>query len=153
MGKYKQSTKAEVEKRIDLVYELLVLKRYRKSEILRFISENEGWRVSQRQVENYISAATERLKKLSMKTREEWLKETKERIEDIYAMAYNKGSISECRMILETENRILGYEDLPPIVELKTGDFINITTLLTEKEKAELLWKFQKKTGCADSKS
>lgn len=60
MSRKQQSTDAEVERRIGEVFNLLVAG-VRRREVLQFAA-SQGWDLKDRQVDNYIAAATEQIR-------------------------------------------------------------------------------------------
>ena len=77
----KKATHAEIEERVTVVYTLLIRGASRE-EILRHGSET--WSLTTRQVEDYLSRATQRLKALAAYVREEEIGRARAQLHDLY---------------------------------------------------------------------
>lgn len=104
-----KSTNAELEMRVNKVYELLI-NSWNRYDILQYVRKN--WDIEDKQADNYIAKAKEIIKENAKQTQEEWLEDTKNKLQDLYKKAMSQKQTRECRQIIVTANKVLGYEKL-----------------------------------------
>ena len=104
-----RSTEAEVSQRIEAVFKLLIDGK-RPVEIIRFASEN-GWKVGDRQVENYIARANRLIEDQSATVRSREVGRAITRLTAWLAKAHELGDIKLSLEIQKELNKLLGlYE-------------------------------------------
>ncbi len=111
MSKETKCSIAELEKRINKVYEHLI-NGWTRHDILQYISKNKDWNVCDRQVDGYIAKANKRIKEVAKETRDEFIEKAKNRFQDIYKKAMSEKELNTCLRTIEMENKILGYEKI-----------------------------------------
>jgi hypothetical protein len=111
MSKENKCTDAELQQRITQIYELLI-NAWNRQDILRYVDEQTDWNICESQIDNYITKAKAIIKQNAENTQEEWLNETKNRLSDLYKKNMSLKRYGECRRLLESANKILGYEKL-----------------------------------------
>jgi DNA-directed RNA polymerase subunit F len=109
MPKENKSSIAEYEKRVNKVY-LMLINNNSRYEIIKHAKKE--WDVQERQVDNYIKEANDIIKETAKQSQEEWLEDTKNKLRYLYKIAMQDGNIIECRRLIETANKVLGYEKL-----------------------------------------
>jgi len=102
---------AEHTERVNKVYELLI-NGWMRYDILQFVAKRTDWAISDSMVDNYIADAKVTIKENAAETREEFLEKAKNRFKDLYKKAMSEKQLGECRRLIETENKVLGYEKL-----------------------------------------
>lgn len=103
------ATIPEVELRVERVINL-ILNGAQRAEIVQFCADE--WNVKDRQADNYISKASEYIKTITKDNQEVWIAKAKYRLEDLYKTARMKQDLKTCLSIIDTANRVLGYEKL-----------------------------------------
>lgn len=116
----KKSNNAEYEKRVNIVFSLLLngLSRY---EIIQYASrvvreggkkDKEDWNVSTRQIDTYMADANELIYAKSEMDVDKFRERCKRRFDDLYKRAIARNDVGKCVRIMEMENKILGFERL-----------------------------------------
>lgn len=111
MSKETKCSIAELERRINKVYEHLV-NGWTRHDILRYASKDDKWNVSSRQIDTYMAEAKKLIKENAKETQDEFIEKTKNRFKDIYKKAMSEKELNTCLRSMELENKILGYEKL-----------------------------------------
>lgn len=101
-----QSGKAEIEKRVNEVYSLL-LSRVNRAQILQYASNKWG-KICDRTVDNYISKARELLKNETAIDRSTALAEHIATRNQLYQIALKKEKFQTCLQILDSTARLQG---------------------------------------------
>jgi nucleoid DNA-binding protein len=106
----KKSSNIQKIQRVLLVEEM-ILKGCNKSYIVRFISEKHN--ITERQIENYISEASEKIKKDFENTfdKENFKAEIFGRFQDLYRKNYTIEDFRECRNLLKDIREMLGLNE------------------------------------------
>ena len=100
-----KATNAEIELRVSTVAEMII-KGQGRGKIIRFGSEN--WNVGERQIENYISKAWEKIERNTDFDIKQELKLQRARFEDLYGKNYTIQDYRECRQVLDSIGKLLG---------------------------------------------
>lgn len=103
----KKSTNAEIDERVNTVYDLL-LRAYSRTQILRFAAE--AWDVSERQAELYMSRARQLMQLDAELERPQWLAAAVARLQDYEREAREKGNLGIAIKALEDQARLLRFE-------------------------------------------
>lgn len=107
MPKETKADAAHVEMRVNKIFDLLLLGLSR-AEMLQYVAEQTDWGIEERQVDNYIKAATTRLKKLSKFHRQTELGRGIARLHSLY-MALMKVQDYKGALTVQKElNELLG---------------------------------------------
>ena len=101
----RRGTQIEKEERVTAVYRLVIHGATRE-EILRHGSET--WKVSTRQVEDYLAAAKVRFKALANYVREEELGKTRDRLEFLYGRNVKAQDFKAAHAVLSDAAKLLG---------------------------------------------
>ncbi len=101
-------TKAELEHRVSLIYEML-LNGQRRREVLRAANEQHGWGVSPRQVDSYIAKARKLFERDAQVHREAELGKAIARLDSLYAKTQAK---QDLRTALMVERELIELLDL-----------------------------------------
>ena len=102
---------AEYEKRINTVFNLL-LNGLQRFEILEYIRTKTDWNIERAQIDNYIAEANKLIYKKSKEDIDDFREKCRKRFENQYKLAMANKDIAECRRILDTANKVLGYEKI-----------------------------------------
>jgi hypothetical protein len=101
-----KSTDAEVELRVNTVYEMVVKGASRKY-IIRYASEN--WNVSSRTVDEYLNRVYQEIKDTySDDYKSSILSKQLAKLDDLYVKNYTIEDFRECRNIIESVTKLLG---------------------------------------------
>ena len=92
-----KSTNAEIEVRVATVAEMII-KGQTRDKIIRYSSDN--WDIGERQTENYISKAWDKIKDSSNDLLGNHIKLAIERYNDLYQKSYNIQDYRECRQVM-----------------------------------------------------
>lgn len=103
----KKSTNAEIDDRVNQVYDLL-LKAYSRTQIVRFCSES--WNVGERQAENYMARARQLMQLDAELERPQWLAAAIARLQEYERRASDKNQISIALKALEDQAKLLRFE-------------------------------------------
>jgi hypothetical protein len=99
----------EYDKRVNKIYELLNYG-FTRHQILEYVGKKTDWNIKRSQIDYYIAEAKEIRKEYAKQTQEEFLEESKARLDDIYMKAMSEKNLAECRQVILTKNKVLGYE-------------------------------------------
>lgn len=119
-GGENKSTMAEVQQRIDVVYQML-LQGLGKQEIVRYCADK--WKVGVRTTEKYIHRATIELGHVSNEERQSALGSAVKRLNSIYYKAMKKDDLKTAIVAQKEINDLFHLKD----EEHKTDNVINIT--------------------------
>ncbi len=119
-----KSTNAEIEQRVNKIYELLI-NSWNRYDIVQYGSKN--WNITDRQVDDYIAMAKEIIKERGKQTREEWITEAKNRHDDRYKKAMSQKDIHSCRLEDLAWNKISGNEHINVDIDGSLDVNVNIT--------------------------
>lgn len=114
-----KSTNAEIEARVNKIYDLLV-NGANRSQILQYCTEKAKWEVNERQIDEYIKRANQRLIELGKTHRETELGRAVARLNSLYFMSMSLQNFNVCLGIQRELNKLLGLnleEDLLKRVE------------------------------------
>ena len=103
----KKTNRSEKEFRIATVYGLLCDGKSRSS-IIQFASEETGWDVSSRTIENYIAEARERLEDDCRITREAFMAEALAGYKSIREQAERRGQLMCAKQCLDAQIALVG---------------------------------------------
>ena len=103
----KRSTKAELEFRISTIYGLLCDGKS-NTQIFRFIAEDTGWGVSERQMENYIAEARKRLAQDCQISREAFMAEALAGYRSLREQAERRGQLMCAKQCLDAQIALVG---------------------------------------------
>jgi hypothetical protein len=135
----KKATAAEVEERVTKIYSL-VIHGANREEILRYGSAK--WKVTTRQVEEYLARATKRFVALAAFVREEELGKVRERLEFLYGRNVKARDFKAAHQVLSDTADLLGlYAPKQSRTELTGpgGGPIQLERVLPDDELAERL--------------
>jgi len=131
MPKNKKSSHAVVRERV--LFLMPMISMLSNNEMFRYVSENTDWKVSERQIENYIAKAREALRA----DFEDRKKAARELSFNNYKNLYNKSFMMEdYRTCLSIQTRIDTIFGLDKVEEKKTEININMNNI-TEEMTAE----------------
>lgn len=121
-----KATNAEIETRIATVAEM-VIKGQGRQKIIRYGSEE--WNIGERQIENYISKAWEKIEKNTDFDIKQELKLQRARFEDLFQKNYTIQDYREARQVLDSIAKLLGLNEpeklsLSGEVEVKAPSFL-----------------------------
>lgn len=103
----KKSTNAEIDARVNAVYDLL-LRAYSRTQIIRHAAET--WQVSERQAELYMSRARQLMQLDAELERPQWLAAAIARLQEYERRASDKNQISIALKALEDQAKLLRFE-------------------------------------------
>ena len=103
----KRSTKSELEFRVATVYGLLCDGKSRTS-ILQFASDESGWDVTERQVDNYIQQARKKLEEDCSITREAFMAEALAGYRSLREQAERRGQLMCAKQCLDAQIALVG---------------------------------------------
>lgn len=118
-----KATNAEIELRVSTVSEMLI-KGQGRDKIIRYGSEN--WNVGERQIENYIAKAWDKIEKNTDYQLAQEIHLARARLEDLYSKNYTIQDYRECRQVLDSLSKLLGTNQ-PEKTESKTHHEIELT--------------------------
>ena len=102
-----RKTAAEVEQRIAVVYGLLTDGRSRY-EVMQFIADETDWGISERQIDNYIQGARDRLMKDCQMEREAFMAEALQGYRSIRNQAERKGQLMVAKSCIDAQIALVG---------------------------------------------
>ena len=122
----KEATSAEVELRTSTVAEM-INKGQGRQKICRFASEE--WKISDRQIDRYISKAWDKIEKNTDFDIKQELKLQRARFEDLFQKNYTIQDYREARQVLDSIAKLLGLNEPDKLnisgeVELKAPSFL-----------------------------
>ena len=136
MPKEEKSNSYEKEKRIDIICEMII-KGFSNNQIFRYVSEKSNWNITQRQVENYLAEAKEKIKN-SESDKDFEIKKAKMRLERLYQKNESIEDYKECRALIDTMAKLFGWSEPKKIeVDQNTNHKIegfSIKDIITFKE-------------------
>lgn len=103
-----KSTNAEIELRVSIVSEMLI-KGQGRGKIIRYGSEN--WNVGERQIENYIAKAWEKIEKNTDYDIRREIQLQRARFEDLFQKNYTIQDYREARQVLDSIAKLLGLNE------------------------------------------
>lgn len=104
-----KSTDAEIELRIATIYEMVVKGASRKY-IVRYGSET--WKISSRQIDDYLKRVYEEIKETYGKEyKENLMSKQLAQLDDLYVKNYTIEDFRECRNLIESKSRLLGLNE------------------------------------------
>ncbi len=116
----KQCSQAELELRIEQVYNMLIDGNTRYSIVQ---SGSKEWNISNRQVDDYIKLATIKIKEHAKETIEDFTNEAKAKFRKLFNIAMKNKDYHEARQIIATASDVLGYSK----VKVEHSGLINIS--------------------------
>jgi len=84
------------------------------------------WKITPDGIIYYISQADKQIKEFKKSDMPKWIKECEQRLNDLYYFALRAGNLTECRKVLDTANKILGFEKLKVEIDKTETTTINI---------------------------
>jgi len=104
-----KSTNAEIELRIATIYEMVVKGCSRKM-IVRYGSET--WKISSRQIDDYLKLVYEEIKlTYGQDYKEKLIEKQLAQLDDLYIKNYTIEDFRECRNLIETKSKLLGLNE------------------------------------------
>jgi len=103
----KKSTNAEIETRVNKVYDLLVNGASR-SQILQYCTEKAKWEINERQIDEYVARANERLIELGKTHRETELGRAVARLNQLYFLSITLQNFNVALGVQKELNKLLG---------------------------------------------
>lgn len=107
MSKENKATAAQTEERINKVFDLLVSGATRQ-QILQYVAKKTDWKLADRQVDNYIAKATERITAAGKTRREEELGKAVLRLQQLYFMCLTLQNFQTALNVQREINKLLG---------------------------------------------
>lgn len=105
-----KSTAAEVQKRELIIYGFLVSGMRRETMFQNAIVKR--WGVTPARIDDYIAKAKAQIQETIIPLREDFIRDSMAKLDELYQANLKKGMTSECRLIVSTKNKILGFERL-----------------------------------------
>jgi len=139
MPKETKANKAETEKRVTTVVDLL-LDGLRRHEIYRFVSENEAkgnlnWNVTTRQIDEYIAKASEIIRNYESDKREDKIKKAEQRLEKLLSRAISNKDLRLARLIIADIRTLFGLDAPSKFEGTLAGDIRSLDELVEERER------------------
>jgi hypothetical protein len=103
-----KSTDAEIQLRVQTVT-AMILQGYSRANIVQYGSKK--WKVTERQVDDYISASKAEIKASTDISKEEQIELAKARYNDLYQKNYKSFDFKECRAVQDSLNKMLGLNE------------------------------------------
>lgn len=104
-----KSTDAEIQLRLDTIYEMVVKGASRKY-IVRYASEN--WKITSRQTDEYLSRVYDEIKNtFTIEKKQEIISKQLAQLDDLYVKSYMIEDFRECRSIIESRSKLLGLNE------------------------------------------
>jgi len=111
-----KATDAEIQLRIDTIYEMVVKGTSRKN-IVRYCSEK--FSISSRQTDEYLSRVYQEIKDtFTIEDKQQIILKQMAQLDDLYVKNYTIEDFRECRNIIESRSKLLGLNE-PDKNELK----------------------------------
>lgn len=111
----RKSTNAELNKRVSLIYKLL-LKGLDRADVLQYVAEKTDWRSSERMIDEYIARATVEITARAAINRDEEYGKALARIEDLYKSCMSIQDYKAALSVLKEGNEL---RDLYPAKKLE----------------------------------
>lgn len=118
--KYKKSPASVMKQRTEIIMKLR-LAYFTEADICQYVSDNLDWKVCERTIYRYIRKADNLIEQIKIPEREEWLRKAGQLLGQLLKEAYAEGNKTECRKLLETANKIHGFEKMAleiPVTEI-----------------------------------
>lgn len=115
MSDQQKSTHAEIEQRVNDVYDALLLGLSRR-EIIQYASVTKKWNVTPRQIDTYILSATEQLKKAGQRHRETEMGKALARLEKLYQ---SNLKIQDYKAALAVQQEITKLQGMYPATKVE----------------------------------
>lgn len=113
-----KATDAEIQLRLDTIYEMVVKGASRKY-IVRYASEN--FKISSRQTDEYLSRVYDEIKNtFGTEKKQEIISKQLAQLDDLYVKSYTIEDFRECRSIIESRSKLLGLNE-PSKTDLTTN--------------------------------
>jgi hypothetical protein len=128
MTKKKKITKAEKNRRVQLITKLLC-QRLSRGEILQYTTKKTDWDLVDRQIDTYIADATSRLKKQRAYNRDTEFVKLVKALDELYIKAKADKDYRTCLAIVRELSELLNLKEYKPV---EIGD-LNITQVNQEK--------------------
>ena len=103
----KRSTKHQKDFRVSVIYGLLCDGKSR-TDILRFVADESGWGVSERQIENYLADARKQLEEDCKISREAFMAEALAGYRSIRSQAERRGQLLCAKQCLDAQIALVG---------------------------------------------
>lgn len=124
MDNNNKANDAEIEKRIGIIYEMVVKGASHKF-IVRYCSEN--FKISSRQTENYLKRVKDEIKTIFGESyKKDLISKSMAQLDDLYMKNYTIEDFRECRNLIETRNKMLGLNSATKIDLESTSISINL---------------------------
>lgn len=108
IGKANKPTGTDVNKRISMVYEMII-KGASRPFILRYAAEK--WDLKERQIDTYIKKAHSVIIDEAQRIKEDLLDKCVTRLEDLYKKNYTVEDFRECRNIIADKRKLFGLDE------------------------------------------
>ena len=109
MAKETKSNDFEKEERIDIVCEFLI-KGLTRGQMFQYVSNKTEWNITQRQLDNYIAEAKEKIKNSDTDKGFE-IQRAKKRLEKLYVKNESLEDYKECRALIDTSAKLFGWNE------------------------------------------
>jgi hypothetical protein len=123
-AKNSKATAIMVQERVAYIQRLR-LHEYTGGDILK-LSKVKRWGIKQDAIYAYIAQADKNIREYKKSDLPKWLKECEQKLRELYLHNFLIGDYGECRRVLDTANKILGFEKLKLQVEKTETQNINI---------------------------
>lgn len=107
MSKEDKITQDEKERRINLIFQLIITGMNRK-DMLHYVAKNEKWKVEKRQIDNYIHEAMQLLREMGKVDRDAEFGKAIERLNKLYMARLKIKDHKVCLAIQKELNTLLG---------------------------------------------
>jgi hypothetical protein len=122
--KYKKCTAIESANRVEFIKKLR-LAWYSFSDIL-INAKVKKWKISSDGILYYIAKADKEIKEYKKSDMPKWIKECEQKLIQLYLTNFQIGDFAECRRVLDTANKILGFEKLKVEIDKTETTTINV---------------------------
>jgi hypothetical protein len=130
--KPKKSTKENALLKLNNTYEMLI-NGYSRREIVQF--NEKKWSIGDSQTDAYIQQAKVILLEESRIIRKKWKREKAMQLKRLYQLAVKNKSVRQALNVIQTENKVFGYEKLT--IDDKRKSLLNISFTPMTKEEIE----------------
>jgi hypothetical protein len=127
--KFHKTPSISVAERVEFIKRLR-LAEYAYSDIIK-INKVKRWGVKQDQIFQYIAKADKEIREYKKSDMPKWIKECEQKLKQLFLVNYSLGDFTECRRVLDTANKILGFEKLK--VEIDKTETTNINIKITKE--------------------
>lgn len=111
-----KSTSAEVETRVNKIYDLLVAGATR-AQVIQYASEKGKWDITERQIDTYIAKANQRLIELGKTHRETELGRAVARLNNLYFLSVSLQNFNVALGVQKELNKLLGLNIETEVLE------------------------------------